>query len=503
MLKDIIVKIYDTNEQNYLMDQDGNIIQTTTDENGQYSFLNVKNGNYLLVFEYDKEKYVLTATNAENVDSSISSKASIKKINWGTYIERVGAIEINKLDRNVFDMNIGLKENIGETPSEEQPGIEEIPVEPDEPEKPDDPNEPDSPEEPDDDNTGDNSEDEEQPGVVQETKSISGYIWLDSNANGRKDNSEIYLSGIKVRAYDVLNKEYLKNDNGEILVILTDDNGKYEISNIEKGSYILVFEYNAEEYKLGSQNSNIVVKELNINGQDITAIVTDTIKVQDDIYNVNIGLQENLKFDLELDKYISKIIVQTSKKTKTYDYNEKTLGKVEIHRKQVQGANVVLEYTIKIKNNGEIAGYAKNIVDYLPSGLMFSSELNKDWYISGNYLHTKSLENTVINPGEEKEVKLILTKTMTSENVGLINNTAEIYQDYNQFGETDIDSTPNNQNQNEDDFGSTDVIIQIATGGSIIAYIMLIFINIVLIFIALKIMKANEIIKIKTKEERR
>ena len=503
MLKDIVVKIYDTNEQNYLMDQDGNIIQTTTDENGQYSFLNVKNGNYLLVFEYDKEKYVLTVSNAENVDPSISSKASIKKINWDTYIERVGAIEINKLDRNVFDMNIGLKENIGETPSEEQPGIEEIPVEPDEPENPDDPNEPDIPEEPDDDNTGDNSEDEEEPGVTQESKSISGYIWLDSNANGRKDNSEIYLSGIKVRVYDVLNKEYIKNDNGEILVILTDDNGKYEISNIEKGSYILVFEYNAEEYKLGSQNSNIVAKELNINGQNITAIVTDTIKVQDDIYNVNIGLQENLKFDLELDKYISKIIVQTSKETKTYDYNEKTLGKVEIHRKQVQGANVVLEYTIKIKNNGEIAGYAKNIVDYLPSGLMFSSELNKDWYISGNYLHTKSLENTVINPGEEKEVKLILTKTMTSENVGLINNTAEVYQDYNQFGESDIDSTPNNQNQNEDDFGSTDVIIQIATGGSIIAYIMLIFINIVLIFIALKIMKANEIIKIKTKEERR
>ncbi len=502
-LSGIVVKLYDISTNDYVRDRESNIIQTITDNDGEYNFSQIKDGSYLIVFEYDSEKYVLTIANAENVDSSISSKASIKKINWDTYIERVGAIEINKLDRNVFDMNIGLKENIGETPSEEQPGIEEIPVEPDEPENPDDPNEPDIPEEPDDDNTGDNSEDEEKPGVTQETKLISGYIWLDSNANGRKDNSENYLSGIKVRVYDVLNKEYIKNDNGEILVILTDDNGKYEVSNINKGSYILVFEYNAEEFKLGSQNSNIVAKELNINGQNITAIVTDTIKVQDNIYNVNVGLQENLKFDLELDKYISKIIVQTSKETKTYNYNEKTLGKVEIHRKQVQGANVVLEYTIKIKNNGEIAGYAKNIVDYLPSGLMFSSELNKDWYISGNYLYTKSLENTVINPGEEKEVKLILTKTMTSENVGLINNTAEIYQDYNQFGESDIDSTPNNQNQNEDDFGSTDVIIQIATGGSIIAYIVLIFINIVLIFIALKIMMMNEIIKVKTKEERR
>ena len=76
----------------------------------------------------------------------------------------------------------------------------------------------------------------------------------------------------------------------------------------------------------------------------------------------------------------------------------------------------------------------------------------------------------MLKSGEEKEIKLILTKTMTNENVGLINNTAEIYKDYNQLGEPDIDSMPNNQAQNEDDFGTTDVIIQVATGGSIMAY---------------------------------
>ena len=121
---------------------------------------------------------------------------------------------------------------------------------------------------------------------------------------------------------------------------------------------------------------------------------------------------------------------------------------------------------MKVKNTGEISGYARNIVDYLPSGLTFSSELNKDWYLLDSCLYTKNLENVEIKPGEEKEVKLILTKTMTNSNVGLINNRAEIYEDYNKYGEDDIDSRPNNQEPNEDDFGSIDTIIQVSTGGS-------------------------------------
>ena len=41
----------------------------------------------------------------------------------------------------------------------------------------------------------------------------------------------------------------------------------------------------------------------------------------------------------------------------------------------------------------------------------------------------KSLKQTF---GEEKEVKLVLTKTMTNENTGVVNNRAEIAEDYNE-----------------------------------------------------------------------
>ena len=108
---------------------------------------------------------------------------------------------------------------------------------------------------------------------------------------------------------------------------------------------------------------------------------------------------------------------------------------------------------------------------------------------------------SLINPGEEKEVKLVLTKTMTNENTGVVNNRAEIAEAYNEYGISDINSTPNNNMPGENDLGSADVIIGISTGGTIAAYIILVTINTILIAIAINLMIKNGIIKIK--KERR
>ena len=90
---------------------------------------------------------------------------------------------------------------------------------------------------------------------------------------------------------------------------------------------------------------------------------------------------------------------------------------------------------------------------------------------------------------------------MTQDNVGVINNRAEICDAYNVYGEVDINSTPNNNISGENDMGAADVIISISTGGTIITYIILVIINTVLICIALRLMIKNNIIKIK--KERR
>ena len=152
----------------------------------------------------------------------------------------------------------------------------------------------------------------------------------------------------------------------------------------------------------------------------------------------------------------------------------------------------MLEYTIKVKNNGKIPGYAESIVDYVSNDLEFNSELNPDWYYMDDELYTDVFSDEVINPGEEKEIKLVLTKTMTNDNTGVVNNRAEIAEDYNEYGNEDINSTPNNNMPGENDMGSADVIIGVATGGTIIAYIMLVIANIALIGVAIKLIRKME-----------
>ncbi len=134
----------------------------------------------------------------------------------------------------------------------------------------------------------------------------------------------------------------------------------------------------------------------------------------------------------------------------------------------------MIEYKIRVTNEGGVAGYAKKIVDYLPNDMKFNSSLNKDWYTGDNgaNLYNASLANTLIQPGETKEITLLLTKKITASNMGIINNTAEIAESYNDLGLQDIDSTPANKVQNEDDYSSADAIIGTKTG-EVYLYILL------------------------------
>lgn len=340
----------------------------------------------------------------------------------------------------------------------------------------------------DDDNHDNNNND------TNATYSVRGKAWLDENQNGQKEANEKLLSNINVKLFDVLTNDIAKNANDNIIETTTNEDGEYIFTNISKGEYIVLFEYDMAQYELTdymkdgieeSKNSNVVLKAITIDGEEKLYAVTNVINLTKNITNINIGLKEKLIFDLELNKYISRISVQNQKGTKTYEYKDSVFQKIEINRKQLNNSVVVLEYTIRVKNVGEVAGNVNSIIDYMPNGLEFSSELNPDWYISGENLHIKSLANDKIQPGETREVKLILTKKMTENNTGLINNRAEIEECFNDIGKADTDSTPNNLVKGEDDLGAADVIISISTGAKTVSYTILIVINTVLISFAI------------------
>ena len=301
---------------------------------------------------------------------------------------------------------------------------------------------------------------------------ISGTAWIDRNKDGRRDYDEGKVSGLEIMLYDLDNSSLAKSSKGTELRTTTDNSGAYTFEDLNAGHYVVVAKYDTANYILTSyqaanlslaENSDFIDAKLN----DELVAASDTITLQStNVYNIDLGLAERSMFDLKLEKVITKITVSnTVNGNRVYEFNENDIAKVELSTKNVENTTVLVEYKIKITNEGKVQGYAKQIVDYIPAGMTFNSELNTTWYVAqdGN-AYTTSLANTLIKPGETKEITLVLTKKMTGENVGTYRNTAEIAQSYNEQGFEDADSTPGNKIDGEDDISSADAIILMNTG---------------------------------------
>ena len=388
-----------------------------------------------------------------------------------------------------------------DTPTD--PEDPDTPTDPEDPDTPTDPEDPDTPTDPEDPDTPTDPEDPQNPNTPsQQTRIISGRAWLDLDSDGSLDQEETLLDGITVRLLDTNTNTFAQDMDGREITTTTNSSGFYSLNRIPQGEYIVVFEYDTSKYILTDYNkegvqealtSKVINKTITIDGESRNVAATDIITIENDnIANINIGLKEAKIFDLKLDKYVSKIIVQNSSGTETQEYTDETLAKTEIHSKQLNGSTVLVEYTIRVTNEGEVAGYARSIVDYLSSEYRFSSELNSDWYQSGQRLYNTSLSSELIEPGESKDIKLTVTKQMTVNNTGLINNKAEIAESYNELGLEDVDSTPGN-NLSEDDLGSADVLISIKTGQ--VVGTVVIIIAIVAILTAVAIIIARKILK--------
>ena len=304
-----------------------------------------------------------------------------------------------------------------------------------------------------------------KPDVIEKKYKISGTAWLDSSKEGRMDENESKISSIPVKAVD-------KNGN-VVCNTTTSQDGTYKLENLPEGEYTVIFEYDTSKYSLTTYEGTGIEESVNSNVvkgtyEGKTVATTDTIEITDkNIANINIGLMEGSNFDLSLNKKVKQISMANTKKTQTKKYDTQ-LAKIDLDYKYINNTKVAIEYEITITNEGDIPGYATKIVDYLPEGFDFSTELNKDWYTSTNKnIETKALANTIINPGESKTVTLVLTKNMNENGNGIYSNTAEIAEDYNEYGQADTDSTPRNNKEGEDDQSSANVILGLKTGGPV------------------------------------
>ena len=235
--------------------------------------------------------------------------------------------------------------------------------------------------------------------LQSKTYKISGTAWEDKNKDGMKGSDESGVSKVKAKL--------VNSETGEVLKsVTTDSQGKYTFSGVANGNYLVLFEYDTTKYKVTTykkegvaenSNSDVISTTIESGGKTKEGAVTDVITINNgSVSDIDLGLMLSKVFDLKLDKYISKVMVQTSNGTTTEEYNNVALAKTDIGSKYLSGATVFVEYTIVISNVGDYAGYAKKIIDYVPEGMAFNStlEANKEWYTgSDGNLYTDLLQN--------------------------------------------------------------------------------------------------------------
>ena len=231
-----------------------------------------------------------------------------------------------------------------------------------------------------------------------------------------------------------------------------------------------------EKYALDKENTKLTQKSADNEENTSNGEVTCDINEEKSLITITIPNEKKI-FDLALRKWVTQAIVTENGQTYVTDTGHKAedepeeIVKVDLKKSKLNDVVVKFNYSIRVTNEGEIAGYAKEVSDYIPNGLKFVAEDNPDWTEKDGKIVTRALENTLLQPGESAEVKVLLTWVNSANNMGVMTNTAEISEDYNDYGIPDRDSTPNNKVPGEDDIDDAPVMLTVKTGSDVIIYI--------------------------------
>ncbi len=308
------------------------------------------------------------------------------------------------------------------------------------------------------------------------------YRWKTLDENGQETTD---VTKAKYIVTDYLSEEQERETGRNNLIKEFNSEAGISETNPDYRDVQIAFKVTYQVKKVGEESRVLVnVAQISADSDDDKDSKPNRDEEYDENYHEDDIDYENVKvkyFDLSLLKWVTKAIVVENGQTRViesghtgYERPEPDL-KVEIKTSDVKKVSVKFAYKIKITNEGEIAGYAKEITDYIPDGLEFKQEDNPEWYVRGDKIvATAQLENKLLQPGETAEVEIILTWVNGEKNLGRKVNVAEISKDDNPSKTPDIDSTPDNKVPGEDDIDDAPVLLVIKTGAEIaIKYITL------------------------------
>ena len=293
-----------------------------------------------------------------------------------------------------------------------------------------------------------------------ETNKLYAWKMIDKDGNVTEDANKVVAFTTNYLEKEIIDS--LVNVNGSKMLSYKDVQIAFTVTGSNKSDKILV---NTAEISADSDD-------------DIDSTPNNNLESEDDIDKEYVKVEY---FDLSLKKWITETIVTLDGKTTTtktgLTQDSEGIAKVDIVASKIKKTTVKFKYSIKVTNEGELPGYAYEVKDYIPSGLKFVADDNKNWKeVKDNMVVTDQLKDTLLNPGESATVEIVLTWKNSSTNFGLKTNYAEISEDSGD----DIDSTPDNYDFTEDDMDDAQILLSIKTANKT-TYIGLILISIIVL----------------------
>ena len=262
---------------------------------------------------------------------------------------------------------------------------------------------------------------------------ISGHVWLDNTGDSVKDGKEAYVKEVPVTLYKVTNDGSLK----QISETITDENGYYEFSNLDKGRYKIRAKYDVSKYDLALRYATEdTMKDSDAYQIDLNGIVEISDKTEtskglvlypptNNITDLDIGLLPKQTFGFIMSKYITKIELSNNGSITTNTYPN--LSTVSLSVKNPNKYTTKVYYGISITNNSNKAGYINLVKEDIPAGFVFDKNIpeNAGWFEVDGVLGNRTLEDTLINPNETVYLQIVLFLPARDE-AGTFINTASV-----------------------------------------------------------------------------
>lgn len=270
-------------------------------------------------------------------------------------------------------------------------------------------------------------------GIEPAPSSIGNFVWQDYDGDGLQDGGEPGVEGITVKLYD-LGNDGIKGGNDDDLIAtdITDFNGEYSFLNLNPGSYYLVFEPQSYPNSFAPTTQDAGGNDAidsDANAMGMTEVISLGAGEDDD--SVDFGIFSD-EFDLALTKTLS-----------PGQSNQVDIGDE-------------IAYTITVMNEGPNPVYAVNIVDHFPAGLILSAN-NAGWTLIGPNMAEYVIPGPIM-PGQSEAVEIRL-RVQYAASGATLENKAEVtsVEDINGDIVTDVDSTPNNDDPDEDDIDGAEI----------------------------------------------